>query len=244
MFRPNRFLTLFLATAALVGTTACDDDDDGTGPTQTGRVRVVHAIGNAPAVDVTVDGAAAFTNVAFRNTPVYANVAVGARDFGVRATGTAANLLTVADVPVAAGVDYTAVALGRLGAAGALAPTVRLIVDDAAPPAGQASVRVLHASPAAGDVDVYVTATDANLANEAPDIIDLEFNENPPVANIPAGTYRIRVTPTGTKTVAIDVNNVTLAGGQKWLAIALGDNAPGTGNPSAFELRLVPENGN
>lgn len=241
--RTPRTLSLLLATSALLATTACDDDDPVT-PVQQGRVRVLHAIGNGPAVDVRVDDQAltGYTNVAFKAASPYRAVAAGTRDFAIRQTGQATNLLTLADRAIAGGTDYTLVALGRSGGAGPLAPALRLIADQANPGAGQATIRLLHASPSAGAVDVYVTAPDADLADEQPDASNVAFNANPTSVSLPAGTYRIRITPTGTKTVRIDRSDVVVTAGQKWLAVALGDDAPGAGQASAYEVVLRQEN--
>lgn len=247
MSRPNRFLSLFLATSVLLGAAACnDDDDDGTGPAPQGRVRVVHAIGNGPAIDALVDGQAltGYTNVAFKANGAYADVAPGTRDFVLRQNGTQTAVVTANDQTVASNTGYTLVALGRAGAAGDLAPKFKFLPDAAAPAAGQATVRVLHASPAAGALDVYITAPDADLANEQADFTNLAFNANPVVANLAAGTYRVRLTTAGTKTVKIDRNDVALTAGQRWLGVALGDDAPGTGAASAFELLLRQEGSN
>src|SRR5688500_8433902 len=108
MSRPSRFLSLFLATSVLLGATACDDDDDGTGPAQDGRVRPITAIGNGPAVDLLVDGQAltGYTNVGFKAASAYQNVSAGARDFVVRQNGTTTVLLTANDQAIASGTSY------------------------------------------------------------------------------------------------------------------------------------------
>ena len=245
MFRPTRSLSALLATSLLLGVAACDDDE-GTGPAPQGSVRVVHAIGNGPALSALVDGQAlaGFTNVAYKANGNYAGVAAGTRDFALRPVGSQTALVTANDQAVASGVRYTLVALGRAGAAGALAPTFRYVADAAAPAQGKATLRLLHASPAAGNVDVYITAPNADLANEQADFTNVAFNANPSVANLAAGTYRIRLTTAGTKTVKLDLNNVALVAGQRWLAIGLGDDAPGTGNASAFEIITRQEGAN
>ena len=244
MFRPNRFLSLFAATSILLGATACDDDDDATGPDAQGRVRAIHAIGNAPAVDVLVDGSVVTpaAGLTFGSKTNYLAANAGTRQLAVRATGTTASLLTLSP-SVVAGTDYTVIAAGRLGATSGPTPRLIPVTDPAAPGAGQASIRVVHASPAAGNVDVYVTAPNADLANEQADFTNVAFGAVAPPLVVPTGTYRFRVTPTGSKTVAIDVNNVAVAAG-RFIAIAVGDNAPGTGSATPFGILLFPENAN
>jgi len=61
-----------------------------------------------------------------------------------------------------------------------------------------ADLRVVHASPDAPNVDVYV---DGGLAFE-----NLPFNDATVYASLLPGTYRIQVAPTGTQTFVIDVD--------------------------------------
>ena len=243
MFRPNRFLSLFLATSLLAGVTACDDDDEGTGPGTQGRVRAIHAIGNAPAVDIVADNAVVREDLAFGQKTDYLSVGAGTRQLAVRAANQGTNLLTLSP-SVAAGTDYTVIAAGRFGATSGATPRLIAVTDNAAPPSGQASIRVVHASPAAGNVDVYATAPGADIAAATPVLTNVAFGAVAAPLNVAAGTYRFRVTPTGTKTVAIDANNVAVTAGQKWIAVAVGDNAPGTGAASSFNLLLFRENAN
>ena len=232
----RRVAPLLLAFAA-----ACEDDL--TNPSaQEGRVRAIHAIGNAPAVDVLADGAVAAGALTFGNKSPYASLSAAAHTITVRATGQTAALLTAAPT-VAANTDYTFVAAGRLGATTGPTPRLIAITDAAAPASGQASIRVVHASPAAGNVDVYATAPTADIATATPVLTNVAFGAVATPLNVAAGTYRFRVTPTGTKTVAIDVNNVAVSAG-KFVAVAVGDNAPGTGAASAFSILLFAENSN
>jgi hypothetical protein len=92
-------------------------------------------------------------------------------------------------------------------------------------------------------VDVYATSPTADIATATPVLTNVAFGAVAAPLNVAAGTYRFRVTPTGTKTVAIDVNNVAVTAG-KYVAVAVGDNAPGTGAASAFTILLFPENSN
>jgi hypothetical protein len=111
---------------------------------------------------------------------------------------------------------------------------VVLTDDQTAPASGNVRVRLVHASPAAGNVDIYVTAPTADIATTAPTLTNVAFRAVSNYLEVPAGTYRVRVTPTGTKTVAIDANNVALTSGQVRTAVAV--DAPGGGAPLAAIL--------
>ena len=232
----RRVAPLILALVA-----ACEENSTSPSP-QEGRVRAIHAIGNAPAVDVLADGSVAAGALAFGNKSPYASLSAAAHTITVRATGQSTALLT-ATPTVAVNTDYTFVAAGRLGATTGPTPRLIAITDAASPPAGQASIRVVHASPAAGNVDVYATSPTADITTATPVLTNVAFGAVGSPLNVAAGTYRFRVTPTGTKTVAIDVNNVAVAAG-KYVAVAVGDNAPGTGAASAFAILLFAENSN
>ena len=212
-------------TGALVGalaTAGCDDDS--LSPSRTAQLRVVHASPDAPAVDVLVDNAAVLTNVPFKSSSTYLAVPSGSRNLKVRAAGTSTVVID-ANANVAAGEAYTVLAAGRVAS---IAPLV-LEDDLTSPAAGNVRLRLVHAAPSAGNVDIYVTAPSANLATTSPTLATVPFRGASNYLEVPAGTYRVRVTPAGTKTVAIDVNNVALSAGQVRTAVAV--DAPGGGTP-------------
>ena len=212
---------LLLATLSV---SACDDDDDATAPATTAQLRVVHASPDAPNVDVLVDNVTAVTKVAYKAVSNYLPVAAGSRNQKVRATGTSTVVIDQSTT-LTDGSAYTVLATGRVAQ---IAPLV--LTDNLTnPAAGNIRLRLVHASPTAGNVDIYVTGTTSDLATATPTLANVAFRAASAYLEVPAGTYRVRITPAGTKTVAIDVNNVALAAGQVRTAVAV--DAPGGGAP-------------
>jgi hypothetical protein len=216
--------TLALTLLATLAVSACDDDSDVTAPATIAQLRVVHASPDAPNVDVLVDNTAALTNVAYKAASTYLQVPSGSRNLKVRATGTTTVVIDQT-ATLDQGSAYTVIATGRVAS---IAPLV-LTDDQTNPAAGNVRVRLVHASPTAGNVDIYVTGPTADITTATPTLANVRFRVASNYLEVPAGTYRVRVTPAGTKTVAIDVNNVALTAGQVRTAVAV--DAPGGGAP-------------
>ena len=216
--------TLALALLATFALAACDDDDDVTGPVATAQLRVVHASPDAPNVDVLLDNAPVLTNVAYKAASNYLEVPSGSRNLKVRSAGTSTVVIDQ-NGTLAQGAFYTVLATGRVAS---IAPVV-LTDDQTNPASGNIRLRLVHASPTAGNVDIYVTAPTADIATATPTLANVAFRTASNYLEVPAGTYRVRITPAGTKTVAIDANNVALAAGQVRTAVAV--DAPGGGAP-------------
>src|SRR5690606_26410330 len=130
--------------------TACGDDDPAA-PAATAQLRVVHASPDAPNVDVLVDGARALTDVPFTAASEYLPLSAGNRDLEVRATGGTTAVID-ATAMLVEDQAYTVIATGFVAS---IAPLV-LQDDLTAPAAGNVKVRLVHASPTAGNVDIYV----------------------------------------------------------------------------------------
>lgn len=179
------------------------------------RVRVVHASPDAPAVDVFVDGTAALTNVAFFTASDYLDVPAGAHTLAVApaGAGVAAAVIT-ADVTLQAGTAYTVAAVGKLAEIKAQVYNDNL----AAPAAGKAHVRVIHASPDAPAVAVKV-------ANGATLIDSLAFPNASDYLPVDAGSYNLQVTPAGASDVVLDLPNTTLTAGTIYDVFATGELA-------------------
>jgi hypothetical protein len=164
------------------------------------------------------------TNVAYKTVSDYLAVASGSHNLKVRAAGTTTVVIDQ-NAALTQGTYYTVLATGRVAS---IAPVV-LTDDQTSPASGQVRVRLVHASPTAGNVDIYVTAPTTDIATATPTLPNVAFRAVSNYLEVPAGTYRVRITPAGTKTVALDVNNVALTAGQVRTAVAV--DAPGGGAP-------------
>jgi len=228
-----------LATAAVVFAAlpliGCGDDDGVAPPPpgpQTAFLRVVHASPDAPPVDVLVDGAVALQNVPYEAFSGYLPVEAGLTNVQVRPTGTTTTVINVTP-DLAAGKSYTALAVNPVATITAL-----LLEDDRTPPgSGAVEVRVVHGAPSAPNVDVYVTAPGADINTATPVLTNVPYLGVSDYLSVPPGTYQVRVTVAGTKTVAIDSGALTLDGNSIRTAVAL--DAPGGGTP--FGLILLDD---
>lgn len=193
-------------------------------------VRVVHASPDAPNVDVLVDGAVVLSNVPFRGVRGYLEVNGGGRRVQVNPVNTTTSAITEV-LTLDKTRAYTVLAVDRVSQ---LAPLV-LVDDRSAPAAGQIKVRLVHAAPSAGLVDIYVTAPDASLASATPRLAGVAFKADSGYLDLPAGTYRVRITPAGTKTVVIDSGAQPLPAGTVLTAVAVDPLR----NTSAYDALLL-----
>ncbi len=186
------------------------------------RLRVVHASADAPNVDVSVNSGVVLPNVPFGVGSDYLTVLSDTYNIDVSAAGTSTSVIN-ADLTLDARTDYTVAAVNMLNNIEPL-----ILVDNNIPPAdGNVKVRLVHAAPSAGLVDIYITAPGADISTLDPTISDFEFKTNTGYLEVPAGTYQVRITLAKTKTVAIDTGALPLSNGQIRTALAV-DPAPGS----------------
>ena len=191
-----------LALALAVPTFAAD-----MGP----RVRAVHASPDAPAVDVWVDGAAAFQNAPFKGVTPYAELAQGMHNFKIVPAGATEPVVIEADLDLQNNTDYTIVAVNTLSS---IEPLV-LVDNNALPAAGKAHVRFVHASPDAPAVDIAVTGGPVLFGG-------IPFKGVGDYLPVDAGTYNLEARVSGTDTVALSLPGITLEEGKVYTVYAMG----------------------
>lgn len=184
-------------------------------------IRVVHGISDAPAVDVIANNEVVLVDgIQFPRTTDYVSVAAG--DYLIDVVADSDNSVVAiddAELTLEVGMSYTAIANNVLSA-----PELDVLVDMPRSVATEAKVRIVHASPSAGNVDIYVTA-DGEIDSVDPAFADIAYETGDLVetgyVSLAEGDYVVTVTPTGTKTVAIETGVLTLENGEIYTAIAL-----------------------
>jgi len=210
---------------------------DDTTPTielsdQTSRLRIVHGSPDAPAVDALVDGAVVAAGVSYRQASGYLSTLAGTKRIQVNPANTTTSVID-APLPVLPGSEATVIAVDLVSQISAL-----VLDDDNTPPApGSFKLRLVHGSPSAGPVDIYVTAPGADLAAATPTLSNVTFLQSSAYLEAPAGDYQVRVALAGSLSVAIDTGTLSLAAGQIRTAIAV-DPAP---TETAFGVILLAD---
>jgi Domain of unknown function (DUF4397) len=201
---------------------------DGSGSTQIldaatpTSLQVVHASPDAPAVDVVVDGSVLVPGLAFPDATGFVEVPPANYNVAVTVAGNpGAVAIGPVDLDLPAGVRHSILAVGQLANIEPL-----ILTDDPRRVATNAKVRIVHASPTAADVDIYVTAVGADIANVSPTLTNVAFKANTGFLALQAGDYDVTVTPAGTKTPAIGPATISIEDGGVYTAIAR-DPLPG-----------------
>lgn len=198
-----QFLRALSALSLLALAAACNDSD---GPESVARVRFLHAAQGRAAVDFRADGATHGAALGYStNWSANAVLPSGSRAFSARLTGATTDLATATKSLANSG-SYSIVLAKR--------PTTDSLVvysDTAATPGtDKAWVRLLNVAPAAGNVDVYVTAAAADIATATPQAAAVAFLSPSKYIEVASGAQRVRITTAGTKTVVLDINTIAL----------------------------------
>ena len=224
---------LAIAAAAVLGVSGCSD-------TKNANLRVLHASPDAPPVNVKINSRTTVSDLDYAESSGFFSVRPGRRDIDVEAIIPGGNLdvISIDNFLFRKEARLTVLAIDDT------ANIQALVVDEssAAPAFDEVAVAVVHASPDAPAVDVYVTAADTDI-NTVDANFNFDFTEQVDAGALPAATYRIRVTLAGTKTVAFDSGPVDLSGfaGQKLLLAAMSTTTPTTTDASIVKIVVATD---
>lgn len=177
-------LLALTTTTTLLAACGSDSDDDYA------YVRVLHASPDAPAVDVLVDGKAVLTNVQFQQGSGYLRVDEGARTLALRVSGTTGDPVLSGKFNLGKDNYYSVIAQNDVEEL-----ELAVLNDTERRNNGSNDVTVVHASPDAPTVDIYVTAADAESLGDVT-VPGVSFGANATLEEIATGDYRVRITPT------------------------------------------------
>jgi hypothetical protein len=203
---------LMIALTTAFSFSSCeDDDDDAPAPAGSGKVMIIHASPDAPAVDLLLDGTKLNSaGVNFTDNTAYLTAAAGTRVLKVNVAGTTTTALQ-ANLPVVNGKNYSVFAIDSVSKLSGL------VLEDnlAAPASGKAHVRFIHLSPDAPAVDVAVTGGGVVFGNKS-------FKDATSFTPLDANTYNLEVRLAGTSTVVLPLPGIALTAGKIYTVYAKG----------------------
>ena len=192
-------LLALTTTTTLLAACGSDSDDDYA------YVRVLHASPDAPAVDVLVDGKAVLTNVQFQQGSGYLRVDEGARTLALRVSGTTGDPVLSGEFNLGKDNYYSVIAQNKVANL-----ELEVLDDTQRRNNGSNDVTVVHASPDAPTVDIYVTAANAEALGNAA-VAGVSFGDNSATLSpVASGDYRVRITPESTTDVVYDSGTLTV----------------------------------
>lgn len=226
-----KLLTTVSALAGILTLTACESSSDSVS-----SLRVIHASPDAPPVNIEVDSTTWASDLDYAETSGYMDVSSGARDLAVEAIIPSGNadVITVPGFQFDEHQRYTVIAANNTAN---IEPLVA-IESAATPGADEVAISVVHASPAAASVDVYVTAPGSDINSVNPNFT-FDFKAQVDAGALPSGTYQIRVTSEGSKAVVYDSGDVDLSpfAGEKLMLIAASTTT--STNKTASPIKLI-----
>ncbi|TQV73588.1 DUF4397 domain-containing protein [Aliikangiella marina] len=181
-------------------------------------VRVVHASPDAPAVDIIAnDGFAEplISNIPFAGWAGYVDLPADTYNIKVVPNGETTPVVIDADLTLDAGVAYNVIATDVLAE---ITPLV--LTADNRRVGTEAKLRVIHGSPTAQNVDIYLVAPQTDITDVAPTLSDVPFQADTNFLSVAEGSYDVIVTPTGTKDAAIGPATISLSAGGVYTIIA------------------------
>lgn len=176
-----------------------------------GYLRVLHAVPDAPNVDVYANDKLIIQNLPYGQYTKYMPLPEGTYKICLCATGTkdcpfCANMLTITNTDI-----FTVAAVGTLSNIGFLAiPDANVSTSPS-----KAMVRFNHLSPNAPAVDI--TLPDGTIL-----FSNVSFKNLTPYIPVPASNYTLQVRLAGTPTVVLTVPNINLYPNQFYTVYAIG----------------------
>jgi hypothetical protein len=177
---------------------------------QPSYVRVLHAVPDAPSVDVYVNANRVLRDVAFKDISDYLTLPAGKYHIDIYPAGTGVNTLISKKVNIEPGKVYTLAAIGT-------AKKLQLLpfIDEPAVPSGEAKIKFIHLSPDAPAVDVGVKGGDTVFS-------DISYKQASEYLNLTPMTVNLEARIAGTKNKVLDIPNVKLNANQAYTIVAVG----------------------
>jgi uncharacterized protein DUF4397 len=221
-----RMWRLVLVAVAGLGVAAagCKSNNNGTtAPSNLAQVRFFHAAPTVPTqIDAYVNDSLVVSDVHYGHGTTYLGVPPGTDTIKITHIQATTSLLTTTE-SVSAAHTYTFFDVGDSTVSALLAAD-----SNTSAGAGTIKLRVIHAAPSKPSVDLYLSAAGAPLP-ATPTVAGIPFPHISRYFVLGAGSYEVRVTAAGSRTVVADETLTNLASGAVRTIVVV--DAPGGGAP-------------
>lgn len=214
-----------IATLALVGLAACAKDKSGhsTGATvpPLAYVRYLNAVGDTLPLDFRaidqIEFSQPFLAVPFRGIGLgnYQGYQAGSRKIRVFPNSTdlatTSSILVDTTLTLTAGSYYTVVHTGFARSGQTPKQGLTVLTDALPTPSGAVALRLIHAGPGIGTVDLYVTSAAADPLPAAPTFAGVSYGQVVAYTNFTPGAFVVRGYAAGNRTTELFANAAPLA---------------------------------
>ncbi|MCC7326249.1 MAG: DUF4397 domain-containing protein [Burkholderiales bacterium] len=195
----RRTLLVTIALAFTLVVSGCKINSINSFPPHPASIRVINLMPDAPSLDVQVAGTPAFTGVAYESWTGVQSFDNVTTSFSVNLTGSSSTLISFS-YPLAGEQPYVLVLYGTTAY-----PRASLLAEVAEPPTnGNIQLSVFNGSINSTGFDVYVTAPGVDISTLSPNFYNVTYGGITLNLALPPGTYQVRATTQGTKTVIYD----------------------------------------
>ncbi|WP_175991292.1 DUF4397 domain-containing protein [Bacillus sp. Marseille-Q1617] len=177
---------------------------------QPSYVRVLHAVPDAPSVDIYINANRVLRDVAFKDISDYLTLPAGKYHIDIYPAGNGVTTLISKKVKVEPGKVYTFAATGTSNKLQLLP-----FLDEPSVPSGETKIKFIHLSPDAPAVDIGVKGGDTVFA-------DISYKQASEYLNLMPMTVNLEARIAGTKEKVLDIRNVKLDANQVYTIVALG----------------------
>jgi hypothetical protein len=186
-------------------------------------IRAINTSPNGGTATVDVNGGpvgVSGSGQAFKQASEYDLINSGSPQFSFTLSSQSGTSYPTLNPSLATDVYYSAILFGRAdvtSSSDARYPQIKVVADDrTVPPSGQARLRIIHAAPDAGNVDVLeTTPSSQTLAG------GVVYTTVGAYSNFAAGSITVQVNAAGTGTVLAPAQIVTLAAGHLYSLFVL-----------------------
>ena len=205
-------------------------------PLADASLRVVHAVVDAPDVDVLANGNTAIESLAYAASSARLELAPATYSVAVDALlagGDTATVIGPVDLELMEATNYKVFAVGSVVAETIEPLVVTSDIEDVAD--GNIRLQVVHAAFDVPAVDIHVTAPDDDLSAA---LATLDYKDFSSAIDVAAGEYRVRITLPGEDAVVFDSGTLDLAAGTDLVVAAI--NSRFSGDSPVSLLAVTP----